>query len=268
MTNRSNRRAIAIAAIVILVVAAVGIGVYWLGRPTVTPPPTISPTTVPTATGPTPTYAPTDQYGSPEPGLAAGPAIAGQGGTETGPAGLPLGYTHDETGAVNAATNYLGWMNSIRITDKATADAMATSSAVDRSTATALISSFDQVRSGMTDLTSDQPEPARGAYAVPIYSPDRALIYIWAPEVTTSKDGQTDHLWAIDAIPLVWASGDWKLDRALIAKTGGTAVDPSNPAGNPTSEEKHSILTRVPADPGAITDSADQTWLEYANAPH
>ena len=28
----------------------------------------------------------------------------------TGPAGLPLGYDHTETGAVEAATNYLTWM--------------------------------------------------------------------------------------------------------------------------------------------------------------
>ena len=34
-----------------------------------------------------------------------------------------------------------------------------------------------------------------------------------------------------------------------------------------SAEEKHSILRRTPADPGDITDSADQTWFEYANAP-
>lgn len=267
MTNRSNRRTLTIAAIVLVAVAAVGIGAYQLG-PSDAPPPSNTPTTSPTATGPTPTYAPTDQYGSPKPGLEAGPAIAGQGGTKTGPAGLPLGYTHDQTGAVNAATNYLSWMNSIRITDKATADALAAASAADQASVTALTSSFDEVRTGMTDLTTDQPEPARGAYAVASYSADRGLIYIWAPEVTAGKDGRVDHLWAIDAISLVWASGDWKLDTALIAKTGNTAVGPSDPTGNPTPEEKHSILTRIPADPGDIIDSAEQTWFEYANAPH
>ena len=67
---------------------------------------------------------------------------------------------------------------------------------------------------------------------------------------------------------LVWVDGDWKLDGGLIAKVGGAAVDPVDPAGNPSAEEKHSILRRTPADPGEITDSADQSWFEYANAPH
>jgi hypothetical protein len=61
--------------------------------------------------------------------------------------------------------------------------------------------------------------------------------------------------------------GDWKLNKALIAKTGGAAVEPNNPAGNTTAEEKHSILTRTPADPGEIADSAEESWFEYSNAP-
>jgi hypothetical protein len=168
---------------------------------------------------------------------------------------------------VNAATNYLIWMNSLKIADKATADAMAASAAADDATREALIDSFDGVRSGLGDLTKDEPEPARGAYAIAKYSQNSALVYIWAPEVTSDAAGQTDHLWAIDAIKLVWANGDWKLDGGLIARTGGAAVDPVDPAGNPSAEEKHSILRRPPADPGVITDSADQIWFEYANAP-
>ncbi len=269
MTSRSTRRTAAIAAIVTVVTAAIGIGFYALGRSTATPPPTTTPRSEAPAPVPTttPTYTPTDQNGSPEPGLPRGAATAGQGGLTTGPAGLPLTYPHDQTGAVNAATNYLTWMNSLRITDKATADAMADSAAADPATRAALIESFDGLRSGMKDLTGDQPEPARGAYAVAAYSADRALVYVWAPEVTTDVNGATTHLWAIDAIQLIWSSNDWKLDQALIVKTGAAAVDPSNPAGNPSAAEKHSILTRSPADPGAITDAADQSWLEYSNAP-
>jgi hypothetical protein len=271
MTKPITRRTVALASLVTAVVAAIGIGFYALGRSTATPPPpTTNPTTAasaPTGPPPTPTYAPTDQNGSQEPGLPQGRAAASQGGSTTGPAGLPLGYARDQTGAANAATNYLMWMNSLRITDKTAADAMADTAAADPATRAALIESFDSLRSGMKELTADQPEPARGAYAVASYGADRALIYIWAPEVTTDVNGETTHLWAIDAVQLVWASNDWKLDQAHIAKTGAAAVDPSNPAGQPSAAEKHSILTRTPADPGAITDAADQSWLEYSNAP-
>lgn len=272
MTNRSTGRAITIAALVLVVVAAVGIGFYRLGQSTVAPPgPITSPTSAPpTSTGgaPSPTYSPTDQNGSPEPALPKGPATAGAGGNTAGPAGLPVGYTRDRTGAVNAATNYLMWMNSIRIADKKTADEMAGSAGADQATRTALINSFDMLRSGMENITANQPEPARGAYAIADYSDSRAMIYIWSPEVTTDASGQTDNLWALDAVALVWASGDWKLDKLLINRTGGAAVEPSDPTGKPSAEEKHSILARTPADPGEITDSAQQSWFEYSNAPH
>lgn len=271
MTNRSTKRAVVVAA-VLLAVIAVGVGFFALGRSTVGTPPTASPTSsdplVTPSGSPAPTYEPTDQYGSPEPGLPQGDVVAGDGGSRIGPGGLPLGYSHDRVGAVSAATNYLIWMNSLKIADKDTADGMATAAAADPATQKALVKSFDLLRSGMQDMAVDQPEPARGAYAVASYSASRALVYVWAPEVMTDGSGETEHLWAIDAVPLVWSAGDWKLDGALIAKTGAAAVDPADPTGNPTAAEKHSILRRTAADPGEITDTAEQSWFEYANAPH
>lgn len=268
MTDRRTRNALIIAA-ALIVLALVALGFYLLGRsntatqaPTPTP---VSPATA-TSTVPSPTYEPTDRSGSPESGLARGAAQAGRGGTSTGPEGLPLGYSHDEAGAVTAATNYLMWMNSLRIADKTVADSLAGASAADDKTRKALIESFDALRPGLTDLTADQPEPARGAYAVADYDDSRALVYIWSPEATADSTGRTDHLWGIDAVSVVWANGDWKLDGGLISMTGAAALDPTDPAGNPSPEEKHSILTRTPADPGEITDSANQTWFEYANA--
>jgi hypothetical protein len=267
--NRNARRSIVITALVLAVVA-VSVGLLVLIRATTSPPPaplSTSGTPVPTSS-PAPTYEPTDPSGSPEPGLARGEAVAGAGGSKIGPAELPLGYARDMSGAVNAATNYLMWMNSLRIVNKDAADQMAAATAADATTRAALVESFDALRSGMRDLRTDQPEPARGAYAVASYKASRALVYVWSPEVTTDADGQTEHLWAIDAVALVWAAGDWKLDGALITKSGAAAVDPVDPAGNPTAEEKHSILRRTPADPGEITDTAEQSWFEYANAPH
>ena len=75
----------------------------------------------------------------------------------TGPAGLPLGYDHTETGAVEAATNYLTWMNSIRIKDKNTADAMAEATAADEKTRNAMIESFDLLRTGLEDVADAKP---------------------------------------------------------------------------------------------------------------
>jgi hypothetical protein len=265
--TQPSRRRILIAAVAGVVVVALALVAYQLGRRTPDTGTTPTPTTPAAASTGQPTYSPTDEHGSPEPALPAGPVRAGEGGTTTGPAELPLGYPHDRDGAVAAATNYLIWMNSLRITDKTTADALAAATAVDTTTRQALIESFDQLRTGMNDLTQDQPQPARGAYAIATYTDDQALIYIWAPEVTTDNSGQTEHTWSIDAVPVLWSNNDWKLDGALMAKTGGAAIDPLDPAGNPSAEEKHSILSRTPADPGEITDSADQAWFEYANAP-
>jgi hypothetical protein len=66
-------------------------------------------------------------------------------------------------------------------------------------------------------------------------------------------------------IPLTWTE-DWKLDGALISRIGGAAIEPANPTGNPKPSEKQDILSRTPADSGEITDSAEQSWFEYANA--
>ena len=271
MANRSTRRAVIVAATLVVIVAVV-VGFQVLRRSgTGTPPTTSTSSTggpLQTSGSPAPTYEPTDQNGSPEPGLPRGEAVAGGGGSTSGPGELPLGYSHDQVGAVSAATNYLTWMNSLKIKYKKTADAMAAASAANAAAEAGLVNSFDMLRSGMQGMTADQPEPARGAYAIASYSASRALVYVWAPEVTTDGNGHVDHLWGIDAVRLVWASGDWKLDGALIAKSGAAAVDPADPAGDPSPAEKHSILQRTPADPGEITDTADQSWFEYANAPH
>jgi hypothetical protein len=185
----------------------------------------------------------------------------------TGPAGLPLGYQPDETGAVQAATNYLMWMTSLRIMDKTAAEAMAERAAVDSGTGRALVESLGQFRSAFEGATDAATEPARGAYAIKAYDPSHASIYVWAPFRLTRPDEETTTSWGISDIRVAWVDGDWKLDGALVTKVGSAAVDPTDPDGNPSATEKLSILDRVPADPGEITDSADQDWFEYANAP-
>ena len=115
------------AIIVITVVAswswpAIGLVVSCLGRSTIAPPTTTpSPSRHAHRSQPQPvadvradrssglTRARPPTRRRPSPAKAA---------AKTGPAGLPLGYAHDQTGAVNAATNYLMWMNSLKIVDK------------------------------------------------------------------------------------------------------------------------------------------------------
>lgn len=263
--NHSSRRTAIVVGLVVVVVAVVVIGAYLLGQSKA--PSAVLPTTASNLSSePSPTYSPTTPEGSAEPDLATGEVRVGEGGSRVGPASLPLGYTQDEAGAASAATNYLIWMNSLRITDKAVADELAAATATDTSARTQLIQSFDLLRSGMENLTADDPEPQRGAYAVADFSDTSATVYVWAPEVTMDTTGATDHVWAIDAVDLVWAAGDWKLAGPVVARTGATAVDPADPSGNPTAAEKHSILARTAADPGEIPDAARQTWFEYGNA--
>ena len=186
------------------------------------------------AISPSASYEPTDEWGSPEPALPRGQAEAGAGGTTTGPGGLPLGYSHDQTGAVNAATNYLMWMNSLKITDKKLADNMAAATAADDATKQALIESFDALRPGMADLTADQPEPARGAYAVADYSrrscADLHLVSRSRHRRLRPDPAPVGHR---RRSTVVWTDGDWKLDGGLITKTGGAAVDPGRSGRQP-----------------------------------
>jgi hypothetical protein len=269
--TRRPRRTIAVVGGLVILLAAVAVVAYLAGRtnePTAAPTPPSTPTAGVGPGEPSTQPSPASSTAGASNGLATGAVTAGQGGSTKGPSGLPLGYPHTKDGAVAAATNYLTWMDSIKITKKSDADAMAAATAADQQTRSALVQSFDETRSGMDGLTNDQLEPARGAYAVAHYSPDSGTVYVWAPEVATDKSGETQHLWAIDAVDVVWANGDWKLNHELIARTGGAAVDPKDPTGNPPASEKRSILMRTPADPGEIEDSADQAWFEYANAPH
>ena len=132
MTQPSRTQKILIVVVALLVVAVIAAVFYRLGQDTTstTPSPTGAPTTTPCGSSPSPAPG-SPSTGSSTSGLPQGPARAGEGGHMTGPAGLPLGYDHTETGAVEAATNYLTWMNSLRITDKTTADAMAAATAAD-----------------------------------------------------------------------------------------------------------------------------------------
>jgi hypothetical protein len=267
MTRRNPTRTIIAVLAALIVVAVIAVVAYQLGQHTTgaaAPSPTAGSSTGASGSSPSPAPA-SPSTGSSQPGLPQGPARAGEGGHMTGPAGLPLGYDHSETGAVEAATNYLTWMNSLLIEDKTTADAMAQATAADPATRAAMIQSFDLLRTGLDDVSAAQTEPARGAYAVPQATPDAASVYVWAPYVFTDSSGTTD-LWSIFEIRLAWIAGDWKLHKTLVSRIGGTAVDPADPAGNPSSAEKASILSRTPDDPGEITDSAEQEWLEYANA--
>src|SRR6478752_3177581 len=134
MTRRSPNRTLVAVLAALAVVAVIAVVAYQLGHNTTSPAAPIATwSTAPSGSSPSPAPG-SPSTGSSQPGLPQGPARAGEGGHMTGPAGLPLGYDHTETGAVEAATNYLTWMNSLRIKDKTTADAMANAAAADPAT--------------------------------------------------------------------------------------------------------------------------------------
>jgi hypothetical protein len=266
MTRRSPNRKLLAALAALAVVAVIAIVFYRIGHDTATPDPTDTETSSTAPSGSSPSPAPgSPSTGSSQPGLPQGPARAGEGGSMTGPAGLPLGYEHTETGAVQASTNYLTWMTSLRIKDKTTADAMADATAADPATHAALIDSLDQLRSSFEAMSEANTEPARGAYALKSFDGSNATVYVWAPFRYTSRAGGSTTSWGVSEVRLVWHD-DWKLDGTLVSRVGSAAVDPANPDGNPSAAEKQSILSRTPADPGEITDTAEQEWLEYDNA--
>jgi hypothetical protein len=267
MPHRCQTRKILAVLAALAVVAMIAAVAYQLGHATTGPAPSsgtgTSSTAPPSGSSPSPAPA-SPSTGSSQPGLPQGPARAGEGGRMTGPAGLPLGYDHTETGAVQAATNYLTWMTSLRIKDKTTADALADATAADPATRAAMVESFDALRTGLEHVTEAETDPARGAYAVPSYDETDGSVYIWAPFAIT-ESGVPTTAWGVSEIRLAW-KGDWKLAGTLISRVGGAASEPANPTGNPTPAEKADILSRTPADPGEITDSAEQEWFEYANA--
>src|SRR4051794_29365764 len=210
MPHRSPTRKIFVAVLAALIAVVVIAAVFYrLGHDASNPtaPATGDSSTTPSGSSPSPAPG-SPSTGSSQPGLPQGPVRAGEGGHMTGPAGLPLGYDHTDTGAVQAATNYLAWMNSLRIKDKTAADAMARASAADETTQAAMIESFDLLRTGLEDVTVAQSEPARGAYAVAGYEPSTASIYIWAPDITTDS-GETTTVWAISEVRLKWVDVDW-----------------------------------------------------------
>src|SRR6478752_9036729 len=135
MPQPSRTQKILLVVVALLAVAVIAAVSYRLGQdtPSTSSSSTGASTTTPSGSSPSPAPG-SPSTGSSTSGLPQAPARAGEGGHMTGPAGLPLGYDHTETGAVEAATNYLTWMNSLRIKDKTTADAMANAAAADPAT--------------------------------------------------------------------------------------------------------------------------------------
>ena len=253
--GRRGARPVLVAGVVVALVG-IALAFYQFGRNSDAPPPTVASQSAPSPAG-------TGTGGVVAP-LAAGAAVAGGGGSRTGPAGLPLGYSHDQDGAATAAANYVMWLNSLKIVDKPTADAMATAVAATPQARAQLVEDFDLLRTAKAE-TIRQDEPSRGAYAIAAYSADRARVYVWSAATDQVKGEDRVLTWPIFEVELVWAGGDWKLQGSLVSRVDAPAVDPM---GNPSAKEKAEILSQTPDDPGQLTDFPGQTWLEFANAPH
>lgn len=264
--GRRARVGLIVTAVAVVVIAAVIVVAYKAGQSAgraAPPPPSpratvASPTTSDGPIGPGPN-------GRNDGGIPMGDAIAGGGGRTKGPAGLPLGYTHDQTGAVEAATNYFVWGSSARIADKDApkmAAAMAGSDEIRRTLLQRwkiLLDSKATTANSVSDF-----DPTRGAYAVRSFTGNAAEIYIFARLSLADDHEQTPETsWSVSSVSVVWVNGDWKLANPLDDKgTGPFDVH----VDTPTPEQKAALLHTPPSDVGELPDTAAQNWMEYKNA--
>lgn len=258
LMDRRMRIGLVVAAAAVVVIAAVVVGAYKAGQ-------AVGPASAtPSRTSSRPTSA-ASSSASKKGGIPKGRAIAGGGGRTKGAEGLPLGYSHDQTGAVEAATNYFVWGNSPKIASK-DATTMAQEMSGSDSTFKTLTQRWKiEVDSGSITANSvANYDPTRGAYAIRSYTGNAAEIYIFARLSVADNQHQTpDTSWAINAVSVVWVNGDWKLANALEPKTTGE-VDVN--VDTPTPTEKATVLHKALSDPGDLSDTTAQKWMEYQNA--
>jgi hypothetical protein len=196
----------------------------------------------------------------------ASQAATSQAGTAVGRAGprrmehgVPVGYAHNDAGAVAAATNYVTVLSSSIILDRdrrrAAIDVVAAPEARAR-----LQRTFDQA---VASLAKGLGVPA-GAVddgkvvlrAIPVgwrleqYDDRRARVAIWATGVAGTLAGvPVQEGWGTTTVSLRWVDGDWK---QLASKTTDGPVPIADPA--------------TPTAPSELIPEAQQ-FKEYTYAP-
>ena len=251
-----------IAAAVVGVVVLTG-GAWYLGQQQgSTPAPTAASSTTPA--------------GIPAGGaLPMGTVVAGEGGTTTGPGGVPMGHTHDDQGAVAAATNLSCAAWTRPMLKKSTREdfiAAASTSAYRPQFAAGVNSIYRFWLRRYPDLSC---QPERGAYAIESSTPDRVRVLLWTPIHFPGKDDEIvpdGSLWLVSYATLEWVDGDWKISDWNDRTTQGAYLPaPAEPGSNPSPTEKAAILTTeanydLDTDEPAVIKWWAAPWQEYANA--
>ena len=186
-----------------------------------------------TAAGPTPATSAataTPQQAAPATTPPAQAAQAEQGATSRVGAreinsGVPVGYQHNQQGAVAAAANYTSVLSSTLILDRskrrAAIKALAAPEALTRQQrawdqAVALLNKGLGVADGAAKDGSVLLRAVPVGWRLEEYTGDRATVAIWVTSVLGALGGPPDGVpvreaWGTSTVELRWVDGDWKL---------------------------------------------------------
>lgn len=136
--------------------------------------------------------------------------------------GVPVGYAHNEDGAIAAAANFARVMSSTDGDDQAFLRAYDVMAAPRwREEARAL------AEQGL-EFTSDQYGPKVSLTFTPVrhrlvdYSPSKATVAIWGVTLASvPTDGRLEESWVTGTLQLEWVADDWKLSGGT-SRTGPT----------------------------------------------
>jgi len=153
-------------------------------------------------------------------------------------AGVPIGYAHNERGAVSAATNYLAALATAATADAPRRHQMIASLAAAQSAAS-LQRQYDwasgQVR---RDLHLDQPTDVQVVVRlVPVgwqvsrYTDATAEVVVFGTGLYGSSVGvPVRETWGVNTVTLTWQGDDWKLVRSVTQTAIVPLADPRSRA--------------------------------------
>jgi hypothetical protein len=148
--------------------------------------------------------------------------------------GVPVGYTHNEQGAVSAATNYLATLAKATVSERATRHQMIAAMAAAGSQA-ALQQQYDWASDQISrDLHLNGPDRVQAVVRmIPVgwqlarYDGDTAQVLVFGTGLYGSSAGvPVRETWGVNAVTLTWEASDWKLVRSTTEPAIVPLADP------------------------------------------
>lgn len=216
-------------------------------------------------------------------GLPRGEARAGTGGRKK-IYDVPIGYTRDQTGAVQAATNYTVAQTGVSYFVRQSrheiqryiyaTDAAATPVSDEKASQTANglgVNESGQVVDPKTGEVNQQLAfyancyPVYGAYNVVPGGQDITRVRIWMPCIAgPASDDDTQNLrigWMLADVSVKWSNGDWRIYDHKVQ----TGPSPSNVASWRDVNVSYKERERLVRDP-KMSSPEGAGWTLYANA--